>query len=217
MSNSFFFCSRKEKPKDPRFHFEDDDEDEEQESEGEEAENEQAQQQDDDFEAAWDILDVARVMFEKAGDDKETKLKLADVHLCLGDVSVETGWCVQHTLSGCTRINKVTEKFNEALPDYQKALEIKQEILPQDDRQIAEAHYKFALALEFSDKGAEAAAPEIKKAVDVLNRRVASLEQKLDGKGKGKGKEKATDTEEKTEQDIKEAKELIQDLNIKVN
>jgi hypothetical protein len=45
---------------------------------------------DEDFETAWDILDVARVIFEKS-DDKNTKLKLADVHLCLGDVSLETG------------------------------------------------------------------------------------------------------------------------------
>lgn len=59
------------------------DDDEDDEEEGEDS-------ADDDFEAAWDILDVARVIFEK-GEDKESQLKLADVHLCLGDVSLETG------------------------------------------------------------------------------------------------------------------------------
>lgn len=62
---------------------EEDDDDEEEEEGAEEP-------ADDDFEAAWDILDVARVIFEK-GEDNETKLNLADVHLCLGDVSLETG------------------------------------------------------------------------------------------------------------------------------
>lgn len=56
-------------------------------------EEEEGGNTDEDFETAWDILDVARVIFEK-GDDKNTKLKLADVHLCLGDVSLETGECV---------------------------------------------------------------------------------------------------------------------------
>lgn len=51
---------------------------------------EDAEAADDDFETAWDILDIARVIFEK-GQDKNTQLKLADVHLCLGDVSLETG------------------------------------------------------------------------------------------------------------------------------
>jgi hypothetical protein len=49
---------------------------------------------DEDFETAWDILDVARVIFEKSNDN-DTKLKLADVHLCLGDVSLETGKTTQ--------------------------------------------------------------------------------------------------------------------------
>lgn len=65
---------------------EQDEEDEEDEEEEEGAEG----SADDDFETAWDILDVARIIFEKS-EDKDTKLKLADVHLCLGDVSLETG------------------------------------------------------------------------------------------------------------------------------
>jgi HAT1-interacting factor 1 len=62
----------------------DDGDDDEEEEEGAEV------PADDDFETAWDILDVARVIFEKS-QDKDTKLKLADVHLCLGDISLETG------------------------------------------------------------------------------------------------------------------------------
>jgi HAT1-interacting factor 1 len=67
----------------------DEEDDEEEEEDGEDGEP-----ADDDFETAWDILDVARVIFEKS-EDKDTQLKLADVHLCLGDVSLETGKCVE--------------------------------------------------------------------------------------------------------------------------
>lgn len=65
-------------------------EEEEEEVEDEEEGEENAADVDEDFETAWDILDIARVIFEK-GEDKKTQLKLADVHLCLGDVSLETG------------------------------------------------------------------------------------------------------------------------------
>ena len=59
---------------------------EEQEEEDPEAEPE------DDFNAAWEVLDLARAIFEKRKDENdEAKLKLADTYMCLGDVSLETG------------------------------------------------------------------------------------------------------------------------------
>jgi len=46
----------------------------------------------DDFNAAWEVLDVARTLFEKrASEDDKIKLKLADTYLYLGDISLETG------------------------------------------------------------------------------------------------------------------------------
>jgi len=56
------------------------------EEEGEDAEPE------DDFNAAWEVFELARSIYEKGNDgDDETKLKLADVYIALGDVSLETG------------------------------------------------------------------------------------------------------------------------------
>ncbi|KAI7907562.1 uncharacterized protein BX663DRAFT_533892 [Cokeromyces recurvatus] len=163
----------------------DDDDDDDEEGAGENAE--------DDFETAWDILDVARIIFEKS-EDKETKLKLADVHLYLGDVSLET------------------EKFNEALVDYEKAIEIKQSILKDDNRELAEAHYKYALALEFSTEKSDQAVPELKKAVNVLKKRLEFLES--DENIKGKGKE--MDLSQEASSEIKEIKELIPDIELKI-
>ncbi|KAG2236031.1 hypothetical protein INT48_008123 [Thamnidium elegans] len=150
-------------------------------------------QLDDDFETAWDILDIARVIFEK-GEDKNTQLKLADVHLCLGDVSLET------------------EKFNEALTDYEKAIEIKKSVLEEDNRELAEAHYKYALALEFSSDKANQALPELQKAVAVLKKKIETLEA---GEGKGKGKQ-ASDLSKKALDEIAEIKEIIPDMELKI-
>lgn len=67
--------------------------DEEDEEEGEGAEPE------DDFNAAWEVLDLARAIYDKqmAEDgDVDVKLKLADTYIALGDVSLETGEFAAH-------------------------------------------------------------------------------------------------------------------------
>lgn len=56
------------------------------EDEGEEGEPE------DDFNAAWEVFELARGIYEKGSDgNDEVKLKLADTYIALGDVSLETG------------------------------------------------------------------------------------------------------------------------------
>jgi HAT1-interacting factor 1 len=48
----------------------------------------------DDFNAAWEVLDLARAIYEKQKEkdgDEEVMLKLADTYITLGDVSLETG------------------------------------------------------------------------------------------------------------------------------
>ncbi|KAI8991604.1 hypothetical protein BDF20DRAFT_811061 [Mycotypha africana] len=170
---------------------EDNEQDEEGEGDGE------TNNAEEDFEAAWDILDVARVIFEKS-EDNETRLKLADVHLCLGDISLET------------------EKFNEALADYEKAIEIKERLLKNDNRELAEAHYKYALALEFSTEKSDQAIPELQKVIDVLNKRLEALEKAKNSNDEGKGKEKATETDESVVKEISEIRELIPDMKLKI-
>lgn len=48
----------------------------------------------DDFNAAWEVLDIARTMYEKRvedGGDEAVQLKLAETYVALGDISLETG------------------------------------------------------------------------------------------------------------------------------
>jgi len=62
-----------------------------------EGEGEGAEEPEDDYNAAWEVLDVARTIYAKVVEDKfgeearEEKLCLAECYLSLGDVSLETG------------------------------------------------------------------------------------------------------------------------------
>ena len=65
---------------------------------GEEEDDEEGEdpEPEDDFNAAWEVLDLARAIYDKQKEesgDEEVKLKLADTYIALGDVSLETGWC----------------------------------------------------------------------------------------------------------------------------
>lgn len=71
------------------------------EQEEEEEEDPEAEPE-DDFNAAWEVLDLARAIFEKRKDENdEAKLKLADTYMCLGDVSLETGSYISTTHFRC--------------------------------------------------------------------------------------------------------------------
>jgi hypothetical protein len=60
--------------------------DTEDEDEADEAEPE------DDFNAAWEVLDLAGAIYEKRMDgNDEMQLKAADTFIALGDISLETG------------------------------------------------------------------------------------------------------------------------------
>lgn len=154
----------------------DDDDDEEGGEEGEDGEPE------DDFNAAWEVLDLARALYEKQSETSDdVKLKLADTYITLGDVSLET------------------EKFDQAITDYSAGLELKIELLPQSSRQIAEAHYKLSIVLDLSSGRLSDSITHAEKALESVEARLAELRnavggqmkvenlQKHDPKGKGKG------------------------------
>jgi HAT1-interacting factor 1 len=136
---------------------EDDDEDEEGQGEGE------AQEEEDDFATAYEILDLARVLYAKQMDDMEgggatvessdkgkgkataesevqsmspelrhIKERLADTHDLQAEISLEN------------------ERFEDAIEDSRSTLKLRQQLSPKESELIAEAHYKLALALEFT-------------------------------------------------------------------
>jgi len=182
----------------------------------------------DDFNAAWEVLDLARSIYEKRmeGDD-EVRLKVADTFIALGDISLET------------------EKFDQAITDYSSGLALKTELLPLSSRQLAEVHYKLSIALDLTAGRLADAIHHAQRALESIEVRLVELqaglagtlpplpepssdakdEDKDKGKGKGKMKQAALAPEElvqnrsqaQIEAEIKELGELKQDLALKVD
>ncbi|KAJ7576958.1 hypothetical protein C8J56DRAFT_1007368 [Mycena floridula] len=141
----------------------------------------------DDFNAAWEVFEISRGIYlkqrETDGDD-ELGLKLADTYIALGDVSLET------------------EKFDQAISDYEAGLELKTQLLPFSSRQIAEAHYKLSIVLDLTSGRLADSIVHAGKALESIEARLVELEAasanpslqqdvvetKPDPKGKGKAK-----------------------------
>ncbi|KAJ3926199.1 MAG: hypothetical protein NXY57DRAFT_948380 [Lentinula lateritia] len=157
---------------------------------GEEDDNdEEDAEPEDDFNAAWEVLDLARAIYDKQHDadasNEDVALKLADCYIALGDVSLET------------------EKFDQGITDYEVGLTLKSKLLPLSSRQIAEAHYKLSIVLDLtpgrlsdSIKHADQALRSIESRLEELKlakENPSSLTKavKPDPKGKGKGKASA--------------------------
>ncbi|KAG0208707.1 hypothetical protein BGX28_000405 [Mortierella sp. GBA30] len=190
-------------PNNPRFVFEGDDDDEEEEEDGDEegqeggAPGEGGEDDQDDFAVAWDVLDLARVLYHRMGTE-EALLKLGDVHIALGDVSLES------------------ENFTQAVADFREAITVKEARLEPDDRQLAEAHYKLALALEYSPSESDKAQEHIHKAITVLKARIQKLNGMLaSGKGKGRAAD-ASESETKMAKELVELHELVGEMEQKV-
>ena len=126
-----------------------DDSGDEEEDGGGDAQDGEEEDEDDDFGNAYEVLDLARVLLLKrleeaqAGEGKgkattqspivkQLKERLADTHDLQAEISLEG------------------ERFPNAVVDLKAALELKEELFPQEHSLIAEAHYKLSLALEFS-------------------------------------------------------------------
>ncbi|KAH9933512.1 uncharacterized protein B0H18DRAFT_1115498 [Fomitopsis serialis] len=195
----------------------DEEEEDDEEEEGEEEEGEP----EDDFNAAWEVLDLARAIYEKQQEESdEVKLKLADTFLALGDVSLET------------------EKFEQAIADYDQALALKVDLLPQSSRQIAEAHYKLSIVLDLTSGRLSDSITHAERALDSVEARLAELRDALSGQGmvkvavdeksdpKGKGKARGARilgddavqhlTQSQMEAEVKELQGLKEDLALKV-
>ncbi|RKP07983.1 hypothetical protein THASP1DRAFT_30202 [Thamnocephalis sphaerospora] len=143
----------------------DDDEDGGDGEEGEEGEEEDGEAQDepgDDFGMAWEILDLARVIYSRQSTE-QAKEKLGEVYMLLGDVSLES------------------ENFEQAVQDYGEALQIKTKLYANDDRRLAEAYYKHALSFEYTNKK-DQAVEQLGAVADVLRRRLKLLRQEEEEK-----------------------------------
>lgn len=159
-------------------------EDEEEKENGEEQEQGLVEGDDQsDFEAGWEILDLARSIFAekvelleaevkdltvpylKADDEEPTSeyaialKKLSETYDLLGEVSLES------------------ENFPQAASDLESCLELRQKLYnPKLSALVSESHYKLSLALEFCIEDPslrKKAATQMKLAIDCVKARAA--------------------------------------------
>lgn len=109
-----------------------------------------------DLQIAWEMLELAKVIY-KNKDTEESKLKLAEVLMKCGEVSIED------------------EKFETAIQDVTESLEIRRLLLPEDSRIIAETLFQLGIAQELGGSG-EQAIELLTEAVTVLNHKIKTLE-----------------------------------------
>lgn len=98
------------------------------------------------------------------------------------------------------------ENFEQAVQDYKASLALKVDMLGNDDRQLAEAHYKLAVALEYTPSSSEAVT-QVEKAMAVLRNRLAVLD---------KTAEADTDDEKALHAEMREINSLFPEMEAKV-
>ncbi|CAG5159051.1 uncharacterized protein ALTATR162_LOCUS5387 [Alternaria atra] len=109
------------------------------------------EEDDDDLGNAYEIFELARVLYERQLDSPEgdasdkgkgkaelsprariIKERIADCHGFLVEISLEN------------------ERFHDAISDARKALALQEELYPFEHENVTEAHYSLSLALEFA-------------------------------------------------------------------
>lgn len=214
------------------------DDEEEWEEEGEEDGDE-----DDDFATAYEILEMARVLFEKqlealksvprdesgetkgkskASDEMTPEIRhiterLADTHDWQAEISLEN------------------ERFQDAADESRSMLKLRQQIFPEESQFVAEGHYKLALALEFAFFTAVREAKEAEaegngaatgkkddvdpkmlyEAIEELVLAVQSCEARIASEEKTLST-LSEDAASKKKKDIEDVKEIVQDMMPKV-
>ncbi|VVC34818.1 Tetratricopeptide-like helical domain,Tetratricopeptide, SHNi-TPR domain [Cinara cedri] len=134
--------------------------DEEMSVDEEEKPDEEVEDDVNDLQLAWEMLDLAKVIY-KNKDTEESKLKLAEVLMKCGEVSIED------------------EKFETAFEDMTESLQIRRLLLPEDSRIIAETLFQLGLAQELGGSS-ERAIELLTEATAVLNQRIKTLEELTD-------------------------------------
>jgi HAT1-interacting factor 1 len=120
--------------------------------EDEEGEGEQEEEEEDDFANAYEVFELARVLYQKQLDaqsdsttadkgkgaatlsptERAIKEKLADCHGFLTDISLEN------------------ERFHDAVADARSANALQSELHDFSHENVTESHYSLSLALEFA-------------------------------------------------------------------
>ncbi|KAK6837563.1 hypothetical protein RU639_000940 [Aspergillus parasiticus] len=203
---------------DENFDASDSDEDQ---SDGEEG----AEEAEDDFANAFEVLDLARILYLKklnATEEEHGKGKAADLPPYIKQIKER----LADTYDLQAEISLEAERFTDAVTDLRTALDLRQSLFPMEDPSIAECHYKLSLALEFAsvnkaddnpaggksdrmtnEQMRKEAASQMEKAIESCQVRMAQ-EQKILDNDSAMEEDKATAMKRK----IANVKDIIADM-----
>ena len=152
----------------------------------------------DDLQVAWEVLDTARLIYEKAIEEDSglnqgtLSLSLANVYSTLAEVSMES------------------DAFDNAIQDFLKALDLRKRFLSEGDRAIPEIIFKLGMAHELAENYEEAKRC-FQQALDLLKDRNSSLKKSLHVA------EISDDKKRHITEEIADLESLFPDLETKVN
>ncbi|KAL7985146.1 hypothetical protein Chor_003716 [Crotalus horridus] len=139
------------------------------------------------LELAWDMLELAKVIYKRQ-DTKEAQLHAAQAHLKLGEVSIES------------------ENYMQAIEEFHSCLTLQQKYLEAYDRLLAETHYHLGLAYHYNNQYEEAVL-QFSKSMEVIDKRLVMLTERLKAKGEGPAED---------EKEIEELKGLLPEIKEKI-
>ncbi|KAE8146256.1 hypothetical protein BDV25DRAFT_133077 [Aspergillus avenaceus] len=175
---------------------------------GDEGEDDDDDEEEDDFANAFEVLDLARILYHKKLSSLEEcgKGKAADLPPHVKDIKER----LADTYDLQAEISLEAERFMDAVTDLRTALDLRQSLFPTEDPCVAECHYKLSLALEFAsvckaDAGADVgegspkvneemrkeAANQMEKAIESCQIRMSQEQEALDS-DKALNEDKAT-------------------------
>merc|ERR1712051_727735 len=166
----------------------------------------QAQEEEEDpsnLQLAWEMLELAKQIFSKHADSLEAadpvrlelESKLSETYQTLCEVSIEN------------------ENYPQAIEDLTMCLRRRQDLLPEDNRSVAETHYQLGVALGFNTQFDEAV-NALNDAILVLEKRVTNLKEKKESRDPSTKDDAANDDTRVKE--IAELEGLIPEIREKI-
>jgi len=153
---------------------------------------------------AWEMLELAKSIFSKHADSLEAadpvrlelESKLSETYQTLGEVSIEN------------------ENYPQAIEDLTMCLRRRQDLLPEDNRSVAETHYQLGVALGFNTQFDEAV-NALNDAISVLEKRVTNLKEKKESRDPSTKDAPAIDDDTRLKE-IAELEGLIPEIREKI-
>merc|ERR1712019_251343 len=151
------------------------------------AEKKDEEEEPSNLQLAWEMLELAKVVYSKQletgeGDKVHLQERLCSTMLALGEVSIEN------------------ENYKQAVDDIKDCLK-KLENLPKDARIVAETYYQLGVAQGFNALHDEAV-ESLKSAINIIQERIKNMEK--------------TETEE-AKKEVAELKALVPEIEEKIN